>query len=96
MTEGVVVAEVSIETTHVCGEFAPLFLSQAWDFADRIGLKLIKIFVRKESLEEAEERRCLVADLVQCYESTGPGGLTHVVGIVLLLLCEIDPWSRKV
>ena len=59
-------------------------------------LELLKVLVCKVSLENAEKRRGLVADLMECDQCACPGSLAHVVSIVSFLLAELSPALRVV
>lgn len=89
VTEGVIVAKVSVEATNIGQEVLPFISGDSALFSR--SEKIFKISASKVSLEDNEERRCLIGELMEDHPGAGPGSFRHVVGVVPLLVGEVFP-----
>jgi len=93
-TKAVIVAEVTVEASHVCREFDPFFTRDS-SFS-RGFLKDEEVSVSEVGLEDQKERRCFITALVEAHLSSSPRSLAHKISVVFLLLGEVTPSSFEV
>ena len=89
MAKRVIVAEVTVEATSVSDEPRPFISCNT--FSKGSLFKSEEVLALEVCLEHKEDTRRFVADLVIDNLSSGPGGLGHPIGVVLLLCAEMGP-----
>jgi len=93
-SESVVRPHIVVKSSDITQKFLKLILSHS--IIHSMIFKHRDILLLKVRLKEQKQRRCLIGYLVEHHFGPGPWGLTHVMGVLLLLVTQLTPSLRDI